>query len=93
MALGPITHDMLNEESEIQRNIEISSEEELEELQLGQLVQRGLKEVEPPRRSERICLQREKLTSQGPVTRSQARKQAGNQLTSLAFEHLKISPI
>ena len=43
VALAPITPDVLNEESESQRNIEISSEDELEELQPGYLVLSGLK--------------------------------------------------
>ena len=93
VALAPIAWNALNKESEIQRSIEVSSENELDKLQPTQIDQSGLKEVEPLRKSERICLQREKLTSQGPVTRSQARKQGGNQLTSLAFKDLEITPI
>ena len=37
--------DTLNEESEIQRNIEISSEDKLEELQPVQVVSNGLKQL------------------------------------------------
>ena len=93
VASAPIACDMLNEENRIQRNNEISSEDKLEALQLGQLAPSDIKEVESQRRSERICLQREQLTSQDPVTRSQARKQPYNQSTSLTFEDLEISPI
>ena len=93
VALVPITSNVLNEEIKIQRNIKISSEDKLEELQPCYLVPSGLKEVEPPRRSKRIWLKKEQLTSQGLVTRPQARNQPGNQLTSLAFEDLEIIPI
>ena len=89
VTLVPIAHNVLNEESKIQRNIEIDSEDELEELQPGQIVPSGIKEVEHPRRSEIIRLQKEKMTSQGPVTISQDRKQLQDQTTSIAFEDLK----
>ena len=89
MTPAPIACNAFNEESKIQRTIEINSEDKLEELQQGQMVPSGIKEVEPPRRSERIRLQKEKMTSQGPVTRSQARKQIQDQMTSIDFEGLE----
>ena len=73
---APIACDSLAEQSQIQKNTDISSEDKLYYLQLGQVVPSGLKEVEPPRRNERMFLQQEQMTSQGPVTRDiQANRQ------------------
>jgi hypothetical protein len=77
----------------VEREIEIIPEDELEELQPGQQVKSGIKEVIPPRRCERIHQQQEASVPQGPITRYQAKIFGSKDVTSLAVEDFDNDPL
>jgi hypothetical protein len=77
---------LLSQEREVEREIEITPEETLEELQPTQKGVSGAKEVAPPRQSERLHLQQEPAVPKGHITRSQAKKHESEQISSLAIE-------
>jgi transposase InsO family protein len=79
----------LSEIRELEKEIDAAPEEQLEDLQNQQRIISGNKQIEPPRRSERIRLQHEELKSQGPTTRSQSKKQGSDETTSIALEDLE----
>jgi hypothetical protein len=76
----------------VEREIDTVQEDELEELQPGQQVKSGIKEIIPPRWSERIRQQQDASVPQGPATRSQAKKSGGEDVTSLAVEDFNYDP-
>ena len=71
-------------EGRIQEIIESSPKQDLLDLQPNQRPTSGPSDQVPPRRSERVCLQQERKS--GLVTRSQTRKDAGDDTSTLVYE-------
>ena len=70
----------------IQEIIESSPKQDLLDLQLSQKPTSGPSEQVTPRRSERIHLQQEKNLPSGLATRSQTRRDSGNDTSTLVYE-------
>ena len=71
---------------QIQEIIESSPEQDFIDLQPSQDITNDSTELVPIRRNERIHLQQKKKVSSGPVTRSQTRRDTGDNMSILAYE-------